>query len=306
MTNKILFVPMVFCLMALPSCSSEKQAVENKPVEVAKVAAVQELVTVKSEPHRYGGWHCPDNLFGFPAVNINQWKNVPVVNGRMPTKEETQNGTSLIHVDLEKYPNTKIIDITLPKLARIYNRYSKRDDLIIVIQAVKINDDSIVGFRYLNGGNGSARLHEIEFLTEKEIEAIPESKFVTQNILIDATQEKVWKVLTQAKYSKEFQSIFDHTNALVSDWRQQSNVNYKYANSGNLTSGYGDLLFGNYYIQNDFDKAMYTEKFFLVTDEATNNTELKIIGGPFGKDYKTQEKVLTEWASKVKVLSEKP
>ena len=37
-------------------------------------------------------WHCPDNRL-FPAVNIKQWNKVPVVNGRLPTLKETENGS---------------------------------------------------------------------------------------------------------------------------------------------------------------------------------------------------------------------
>ena len=65
----------------------------------------------KQEPHKYGGWYCPDNLNGFPAVDISNWESVPVVNGRMATKEETHNGISLIFVDDLKYPNAKALDI---------------------------------------------------------------------------------------------------------------------------------------------------------------------------------------------------
>jgi len=66
----------------------------------------------------------------------------------------------------------------MPKLVRYYNEYSKREDLIIVIQAINVENDSIVGFRYLNGGNGSARLNEVRFLADNEIEMIPASRFV--------------------------------------------------------------------------------------------------------------------------------
>lgn len=50
------------------------------------------------------------------------------------------------------------MDIVLPKLAQFYNEYSKKTEVVIVIQAIEIEGDSIVGFRYLNGGNGSLSL----------------------------------------------------------------------------------------------------------------------------------------------------
>lgn len=302
MTNKILLAPIAFSLILWASCSQEKQDIMGN-CSTAQVTT-ENYVTVKQEPHRYGGWYCPDNLNGFPPVNIKEWKNIPVVNGRMPTKEETQNGTSLIHVDREKYPHAHPLEMSMPKLARVYNQYSKREDIIIVIQAVKINDDSIVGYRFLNGGNGSARLNEIEFLTDEEINRIPESRFVTYSIKINTTQDHIWDIMTNTEYTPEFQPFFDHKESLVSDWRQNSNVNYKYTNSGPITSGYGDLHFGNFYIQNDFQNNSYTEKFFLLEDSETKTTELKIVGGPFLQDYKSQEKILLQWAEKVKLLSE--
>ncbi|MDX1349364.1 MAG: hypothetical protein R3279_03915, partial [Putridiphycobacter sp.] len=37
-------------------------------------------------PHNYGGWYCPDNLNGFPAVDLANWSQVPVITNRLPTK----------------------------------------------------------------------------------------------------------------------------------------------------------------------------------------------------------------------------
>lgn len=302
MTNKLLYTTLMIGLLSATSCSDKEQA--SCSIKTDNIYA-QDLVTVKQEPHQYGGWHCPDNLNGFPAINISQWQNVPVVNGRMPTLEEARNGTSLIFVDMEKYPDAHVIEsITLPKLAKTYNRYSKREELIIVIQAFKINDDSIVGYRYLNGGNGSARLNEVTFLTDDEIAQIPASKFVTNSLKINASQDKIWNVLTKHEYVSVLQPIFDKDQTLEYDWSTKKNVNFNYPNAGLQTAAYGDLLFGNYYIQNDYNNGMYTEKFFLLYDHDTKTTELKIVAGPFIDDYEHQEEILLKWANEVKALSE--
>ncbi len=265
----------------------------------------QNSETTKTAPHRYGGWYCPDNLNGFPAVDITEWKNVPVVNGRMATQEETQSGKSLIFVDAEKYPNAKALDIPMPKLASFYSDYTKRDELIIVIQAINVDHDSIVGFRYLNGGNGSARLNEIRFLANEEIALIPSARFVSQTIEIKATQEAIWNVLTQPEYTEALEHIFDKDKTLSPNWRKSSNVNYHYQPAGNTTSSYGEKLFGNYYIQNDYDGLMYTEKFLLLENQENNTTELKIVCGPFGDDFEAQKHQINKWAKEVKALSEK-
>ncbi len=301
MKNKSFNVLIVLCLISFMSYSQNDAPVDNKDVEVSN----QKDETIKTEPHRYGGWYCPDNLNGFPAVDISNWKSVPVVNGRMATKEETHNGSSLIYVDALKYPNAKALDITMPKLATFYNRYSKREDLIIVIQAINVDNDSIVGFRYLNGGNGSARLKEVKFLSDNEIEMIPESRFVSHNIEIKASQDVIWKILTNPENVETLQSIFDKDNKLKRDWRKASNVNYHYPNKGILTSSYAGILFGNYYIQNDYNYLQFNEKFLLLENRETKNTAFKIVSGPYGDDFEAQKMILNTWAQKVKELSEK-
>ena len=301
MKNETFKVLTILCIASFVSCSQNNKTGDKIDAEVSN----QKNETIKSEPHKYGGWYCPDNLNGFPPVDIANWKNVPIVNGRLATKEETQNGTSLIFIDAEKYPIAKALDIAMPKLASFYNKYSKREDLIIILQAINVDNDSIVGFRYLNGGNGSARLKEVRFLYDNEIKMIPTSRFVSHSIKINATQDMIWKILTNPKNAETLQSIFDIDNTLKTDWRETSNVNYHYPNAGFSTSSYADKLFGNFYIQNDYDNLQYNEKFLLLENEQTQVTELKIVCGPYGDDFETQKSILNNWAQKVKELSEK-
>lgn len=257
----------------------------------------------KTESHKYGGWYCPDNLRVFPPVNYNDWENVPAVNGRMPNKGETQNGTSLIFVDTIKYPNAKVLNIHMPKLALFYNKYSKRKDFVIVIQAFSIGEDSIVGFRYLNGGNGSANINEIKFLDKEDVDN--DLRFITQKIKINAIADSVWKIITDTSFSDKLQFIFDEQNQLNEEWREKSNVNYNYLKAGKLSSAYADRLFGNFYIQNDCLDLNYTEKFLLIDDRETKTTELTIVSGPFNKDdFEEQKEILIKWSEEVKELSE--
>ena len=256
------------------------------------------------EPHSYGGWYCPDNLSNFPPIDIKEWSNVSVVNNRMATKEETQNGTSLIFVDQKKYPNAKPLNLTMPKLARYYNYSSQRNEIIIVIQALNINNDSIVGFRYLNGGNGSARLKDVSFISDNEANKMLESKFVTLKIEVKATKNKIWDILIKPAYSSLLQPTFDKGNVLPHEWRLSTNINYYYPKSGKSTALYTDEMFGNYYIQNDYKYLHYTEKIFLSENSETKTTEFTIVCGPFDKDFEVKKMILNNWAEKVKELSE--
>lgn len=300
--KKIVFQALILVsLFSLMSCSQNYTSVKSEDLKVSN----QEPETIAKEAHRYGGWYCPDNLGGFPAVDIANWHTVPVVNGRMPTKEETQNGTSLIFVDRDKYPHAKPLDLTMPKLASIYNRNTRRDELIIVIQAVNVDNDSIVGFRYLNGGNGSARLDEIQIIADDEVDIKLGSRFVTHSIEINASEDAIWDIMTKPEHVRDLEPVFNQDNVLSKYWRSTSNINYHYTNSGSLTSDFADQLFGNYYVQNTYDRLAYTEKFFVSEDQESKTSELIIVCGPFGDDYDTQKDVLMNWAQKVKELSEK-
>ena len=301
MKNTHIYALSIVCLTAFMSCS------QDTVMEEEKAASLEKMEAEKPVPHNYGGYFCPDNLGGFPAVDIANWESVPVVNGRMATREETQNGTSLIFVDDVKYPNAKPLDMTMPKLARYYNRPSGKNELVIVVQAINVSNDSIVGFRFLNGGNGSARLNEVSFLSDKEIENISPSRFVTLTLKINATENEIWKVLTKAEYCKALQATFDKENKLKADWNAGSEVNFKYADAGKYTSEFAGDVWGNQYIQIDFESGnyQYVEKFLLLEDDVSKSTELQIVSGPYGYDFESQKIILNNWAQKVKELSKK-
>lgn len=275
----------------------------TKPTVIKENDDSQKLTQpFKETPHQYGGWYCPDNLNGFPAVDILEWKNVPVVNGRMATKEETQNGTSLIFVDLEKHPRSKPLNMEMPRLATYENPSSHKTEFVIVIQALNIQDDSIVGFRYLNGGNGSARFNEVRFLSDFEINQLSESRFYTKTIRINATAKSVKEALSKPDYANNFVKILANDEPFEADWREKTNVNYHYQKTGERTAMFAEDLFGNYYVQNDYDS--FTEKFLVLYNQETKEVELKIVCGPFLEDFPEQERLLNKWALMVKSISE--
>lgn len=116
-------------------------------------------------------WDCPDNL-KFPRVELKDWDKVPVVNGRMPTYEETTNGTSLLFIDKEMKPDLKDVEpynMNLPKLAYFTNPRTKQKDIVIVIQLVQFSDYVWAGLRYVSGGNASAMMNDLKFLTDEEV-----------------------------------------------------------------------------------------------------------------------------------------
>ena len=78
------------------SCAQEAQT-SNQCSETIEKEGKTEDENPNDEPHQYSGWYCPDN-FGFKPVDISDLSSVPVVRDRMPSKEETQNGTSLMYL----------------------------------------------------------------------------------------------------------------------------------------------------------------------------------------------------------------
>ena len=282
-SNNVLIWIFLF-LFSFSACSQQEEIVVKEKPTIPKTEKQ------KSKPHQYGGWYCPDNLFGFPPVDIAEWDEIKVVEGRLPTKEETQQGASLIFVDKEAYPSAKVLDLNLPRLATYYSQHSKREELVIIIQGVQIDSDSIVGFRFLNGGNGSAYFDEVSFLDEVQIGRIPDSKFVSFNLAIKADQERVW------------QAVSNGYEPVSSD--EKLDIGYEYARVENLVATHAGLLYGSNYIQNDFEDGGYSEK-FLIHQEENGVTQLVVSCGPFGqKDFEQERKKLWVWANRVKMLSE--
>lgn len=127
------------------------------------------LTVAAKSRDRNNWWYCPDNVKGFPPVNIKLWNKVPVVNGRPPTHEETLNGTSLIYYGLTTDTATKPYNMLLPKLASFFDPNTNKTDTVIVIQIVQTTYDTIVGYRYLTGGNGTHDFRDFHILTDTEV-----------------------------------------------------------------------------------------------------------------------------------------
>lgn len=135
--------------------------------ETPKVTYTSPIMYAQS----FMNWDCPDNL-KFPRVALKDWDKVPVVNGRMPTYEEANNGTSLLYIDKEVKPDLKDVEpykMTLPKLAYFTNPTTKKKELVIVIQLVQFKDYVWAGLRYVSGGNASEMMSKLQFLTDEEV-----------------------------------------------------------------------------------------------------------------------------------------
>lgn len=113
---------------------------------------------------------CPDAIGLFPPINIKSWNKIPIVNGRLPTYEETKNGKSIHHYGEGENPDIRPYNMALPKLAYRRNPLTNLDnDIVVVIQIVQTSKDTIVGYRYLTGGVGGSVFSDFRFLADREI-----------------------------------------------------------------------------------------------------------------------------------------
>lgn len=152
-------------------------------------------------------FNCPDAVKLFPPIDKKVWNKIPVVNGRLPTNEETQNGTAIHNYGGISNPNVKPYNMTLPKLAYLRNYKTKMNDIVVVIQIVQTIKDTIVGFRYLTGGCGGTLFRDFHFLTDNEVKKATEnwekgqsiSKEDNNNTAASSTVSKQTTISLEAK-----------------------------------------------------------------------------------------------------------
>ncbi|MEO1260369.1 MAG: hypothetical protein AAFZ15_16350 [Bacteroidota bacterium] len=303
-SEKLTFSFFLISFFWLASCA--QQEIVNNQFETS-IKEEQPIKPKYGTKNPFVGWSCPDNLRGFPPVNIQELDQVPVVNGRLPTEEETMNGTSLIYLDTAEYQNARALDMTMPRLARFYSDYTKKNELVIVIQAVVVFRDTMVGFRYLNGGNGSAYLGEVSFVSDEEMDKLGATPFVAAEVEINAPKERIDEIITDPAYAKDLGEMFDKNAYVESDWQNDSKVYFKYGPDKVVSTGIVTASWDNLYYQVDynFDGYHYAEKFLILENAGTKSTQLIIAAGPYSQeDIDAQKIVWNNWLQKVKELSE--
>jgi hypothetical protein len=181
-----LFLATIIVLLSLQSC--DKAITNEKITDTTKVDAKTNTTEVKpvydlnhvvysdTKGISIGGdiftmFDCPDDL-NFPPISIKHWDKISVVNGRLPTYEETHNGMSIHHYGGEANKAVTIYNMILPRLASIYSNRTKQYETVVVIQMVQTAKDTVVGYRYLTGGCGGSLFKNFHFLTVSEIQKV--------------------------------------------------------------------------------------------------------------------------------------
>lgn len=262
-------------------------------------------VSKTNEPHRYGGWYCPDN-FGFVPVDIAKLDEVPAIDDRLPTEEELHNNMSLINVDTEKYPDARALEMDLPRVARIYSEHRDVEELIVVIQAIVVQGDSVVGFRYMNGGNGSAWLNDITFLSDDEVAEMGSQPFYYARTTLKASTADIWRAIGKTDYFKQLGEKFNEKKFFTSEWDPEAQAFLELDTKGEKAGGYVGMVFGNYYLHIDFDLDgfHYSEKMLIMENQEDNTTELFFASGPYPEGFDMQKSIWDNWMEQVKKSSE--
>jgi hypothetical protein len=111
-----------------------------------------------------------DNENKWPAFEINSWKSIPVVNGKIATENDAKNGLAVFC--LKNVAQHCVYEIDLPKLAYLTNEDDEIKELVVIIQAESTEKGIVIGYRNPNGGNGAGFLNEFEILSAEEIEKL--------------------------------------------------------------------------------------------------------------------------------------
>lgn len=287
-------------IFVLNSCQNSAIAQLETPVKNPGT-----ITSTKEEPHQYGGWYCPDN-FGFVPVDIQQLYKVPVVVDRFPTQQELQSNMSLIDVDTKKYPDARVLKMDLPRVARINNQRLGIAELVIVIQAIVVQKDTIVGYRFANGGNGSARIKKVTFLSKDELAAMGSQPFYYSKSILKASTKNIWKAICNTDYFKQLGKKFGKQEFFASEWNSKSEARLSRDTIGEKAAGYVGMVYGNYYLQIDYNRNgfHYSEKMLMIENLKDNTTEFFFAGGPYPKDFEKRKLDLNNWVEAVKKASE--
>lgn len=189
----------------------------------------------------------------------------------------------------------------LPRAAKVSSGPGGMEDLVIVIQAIVVQSDTVVGYRFANGGNGSARISEVTFLSEDEVAQFGSQPYFFGKTAIKAKEAASWKALVQSEYFKALGKKFDKQEFFSSSWSPYAEAHLRLDDKTEKAKGYVGNVFGNTYLQIDYDRQgfHYSEKLLLMQNEAGDTTEVFFAAGPFPEDYNVESSKWQKWFDKV-------
>ena len=299
MTYRLSIPTIILMLLIFASCNSQEKTQEEAET------TTEEATSKKDEPHRYGGWYCPDN-FGFVPVDVQKLDDVPAIADRLPTEEELNSNMSLINVDTEKYPDARALEMDLPRVASVHSERTGMSELIIVIQAIVVQEDTVVGYRFMNGGNGSGWLSDVTFLSEGEVADMGAQPFFYSKSVLNSDTKGIWEALCKTAYFNQLGEKFGEKFFFSTPWNPEAQAHLELDTEGETAVGYVGMVYGNYYLHIDYnrDGFHYSEKMLIMENKEENTTEFFFASGPYPEGFETQKSSLEKWLDGVKKTSE--
>ncbi len=188
-----LYTLLIVFIFGAQACTEEQITETAQPITGSLAATVNKVAPSMMAYNNTKGilengdlitsYDCPDSKF-FPPIDIKAWDKTPSVNNRLPSYEETMNGTATVHYGEGKIPGIEPYNMSLPKLAyytdgpkkKVFDSKQLKDvmqpEVVVVIQIVKSATDTVVSYRYLSGGCGGGEFHKFHFLSDEEVKEI--------------------------------------------------------------------------------------------------------------------------------------
>ncbi len=285
------FTVLIFVSIVFNSCDSSENLAG--PDEAAE-PKTEVTTSAHKEAHPYGGWFCPDN-FGFPPADIQNLASIPAIEDRLPTQEETRNGISLMYFDSTEYPEARPFEMDLPRVGKVYSRHNEMEELIIVIQAAIIANDTVVGYRFPSGGNGTAWFSDVTFLSDGEVVDLGPSPFVYLVQEMNGSSTDIWSAFCQTNYANILGKEFGQEAFFKSEWTGTSSAHLNYDNKKGRAAGIVANMYGNLYLHIDYESNGFqtTEKILLIENRETGKTEMHLAAGPYPIDIANKEAAWT-------------
>lgn len=286
------------------SCNSETSDLNQSFREVKNESEKVANASIYNEPHSFGGWFCPDNLKGFPPSNVFNLDKIPVVTGRLPSEVEAKNGTALMFIDQNMHKDAKPLDMELPALARIYSEHTGFKELVIIIQATVIGSDTVVGYRFPSGGNGSGWYGQVELLDNNQAKALGNLPYIYLEQDINASIEEVWTAITKTDYAAELGERFGR-KILMSSERSGETVHLDTLVKGAKSVGTITSMWGMKYLQIDTEKeyGAFTEKVIISEGPVEGTSKMQLVFGPYPHDLALHEAKWENWLSELRDVS---
>ena len=207
-----------------------------------------------------------------------------------------------MYFDPAEHPDAKALEMTMPRLARFQSEVTGKNELVIIIQAIEENGDSVVGFRYLNGGNGTSWFDEVTFLSDTEIDELGSLDFVTIETDIKATKDEIWEVITDPQAGENLGKKHDEPALTTRNWTPSPLVTGT-SQPDHLTAR-GELpdFWGNKYIQMDYniDGHHYVEKILIMRNANEDHSHILVVAGPYRTKVDAQQLAWQQWLQRLK------